>query len=129
MKKYETAELRADDSDLALLRSRYAYKTLSYHEIAELRIRRGSVVNNPVAVFIVGVALIAAGIYIGNMFSPLNVTGARLGLKGGKALGYLIFLVFGLLCFGGILVYKSMKKDFVLEIRAEAFKKSYPLTE
>ncbi|PTX14155.1 hypothetical protein C8N40_1121 [Pontibacter mucosus] len=129
MKKYETAELRVDDAGIALLRSRYAYRKFSYDEIAELQIRRGSLVNNPVAVGVMGVGLIAAGFYIANMFSPLNVMDAQLGFRGGKALGYLIFLVFGLLCFGGILLYKSVQRDFVLVIRAEAFKKSYPLTE
>ncbi|SFH13605.1 hypothetical protein [Pontibacter chinhatensis] len=129
MKKYETAELRVDDAGIALLRSRYAYRKFSYDEIAALHIRRGSLVNNPGAVGIMGVGLIAAGIYIANMFSPLNITEAELGFRGGKALGYLIFVVFGLLCFGGILLYKSVQRDFVLVIRAEGFKMSYPLTE
>ena len=129
MKAYETAEFRADNAGIALLRSRYAYQKFFYSEITEVQVRRGNVVNNPVAVFSMGAALIAAGIYLAEMFSPLNVTDAELGFKGGKALGYLIMLVFGLLCFGGILIYKSMQKDLILVIRVETFEKSFPLTE
>ena len=76
-----------------------------------------------------GFTLIAAGIYISNVFSPVAIYRTQLGYQGGKALGYLIFMIVGFFCFGGILIYKSLKKDFVLVIKTEVFKKSYPLTE
>lgn len=129
MKRYETSEFRIDETGIALLRSKFPYRRLSFHEIEELQIRKSNVVNNHIAVLIMGVAFVAAGLYIGDIIGPVNIASPKLGYKGGKALGYFIFMIVGFFCFGGILIYNSLKKDFVLVISADMFKKSFPLTD
>ncbi|RAU82297.1 hypothetical protein [Pontibacter arcticus] len=129
MRRYETSEFRIDDTGIALLRSKFPYRRITYQEIGELQIQKGRVVNNHIAVLIMGITLIAAGLYISDIFNPIAVSETQLGYQGGKALGYFIFMILVFFCFGGILIYKSLKIDFVLVIKTEVFKKSYPLTE
>lgn len=129
MKRFETAEFRIEENGIALLRSKFPYRKIAFEEITELQIKKGKVVNNAVAIFLLGVLLIASGLYLGNSYGPLNLTNNQLGLKGGKALGYFVLLFGGLIIFGGIMVYQSLKKDFVLQITAKAFCQTYPLTE
>ena len=128
MKTYETSEFRIDDSGVVLLRGRFPYKRFSIQEISEFEVRKGNVVNNHMAVLVMGITLIAAGLYIGDLFGSVTLSVNQLGLKAGKVLGYLIMMVTGLICFGGILIYQATKKDFVLVIKTATFKKSFPLT-
>ena len=129
MERFETAELRIDSSGIALLRSRYAYRRFAFPEIDEILIKKGNVVKNPVILFLTGILLISISVIIFTIVNPINFPNIQLGVRGGKALGYFFFMVGGLLCFGGILIFQSLKKDFVICITAPAFKASYPLTE
>jgi hypothetical protein len=126
---YQTPDFRADEKGITLLRNKYAYKTIAYHDLLEASVQTGPVLKNPVAAFLMGVLLLGAGLCTWFTYNPFNAyPGDLLTYRGGKALAYVVMFTLGFIFFGAYIVYQSQKKDFLLFIRAKGVKESLPLT-
>ena len=121
---FETDHFGLTDDKLHLLRSRYNYKTYDASDISEVEIAYGRLINNWLAVLILGIGLLLCSMYYGAALIQLLLDG-----KGTKI--YIEEVAVPVLPFfiGAYSVYMSLRTGPTLKVTFEQTgkAKSFPL--
>lgn len=127
MNKYlfETGELGVSDKGIHLLRNRYNYETIDFSMVEDIRIIQGKQIRNSLLILVLGVILLAFGIF----------TGIKIPYEFFFLDRYHHFYVeeFAIpiipLILGPYSIYISLKKGYVLLLTAAGKTKRFPIEE
>jgi hypothetical protein len=126
MNKYlfQTSEFGISDDGIHLMRSGFDYKTIRWGQINSVKIEKGKELFNWWIIFLLGVALLALGVY-------WSIRTVDILLHKDHAERYAKMLLFLLIpCIGVYFVYNSLKTGTILRVKHTSSKKEmFPLRE
>lgn len=119
---FETSAFGLSDEGLHLLRSGYNYKTIAYHDIRKVTLKRAAAIKNVLLVLLLGVALLVFAIYqairVYESFSSPDVH--TIAIES-------ILLPVLPLFLGNYCMYVALKRTSILLVRYKGGRKKLPL--
>ena len=121
---FQSTEFAVSDNGIHLLRSGLNYKTIRWSEVDSIKIRKGKEINNSWVIFLLGLILLTAGVY-------LTIRTVDILVHKEHAERYIKMLLFFLIPVIGVyFVYNSMKTGIIMSVNYAADKKEmFPLNE
>ncbi len=124
MKKYlfKTAELGITENGIHLLRSGFNYRTIEWADVRSVRIEKGMLSYNWLAVLCIGLLVISVGIYVGSMIFHVGTESRQAARLMSGALMILIA--------GFYFTYSSLERGFLFKItHGNKKEERFPLRE
>src|SRR5688572_2660126 len=121
---FQSTEFAVSENGIHLLRSGFSYKTIRWHEVDSIRIRKGKELNNSWIIFLLGLILLTVGAY-------LTIRTVDILVHKENAERYVKMLLFLLIPFIGVyFVYNSMRTGIIMSVNYAAHKREmFPLSE
>ena len=121
---FQSTEFAVSDNGIHLLRSGFNYKTIRWSEVDSIKIKKGKELNNSWIIFLLGLILLTAGVY-------LTIRTVDILVHKEHAERYIKMLLFLLIPVIGVyFVYNSMKTGIIMSVNYAADKKEmFPLNE
>jgi hypothetical protein len=121
---FQSTEFAVSDNGIHLLRSGFNYKTIRWSEVDSIKIRKGKELNNSWVIFLLGLILLTAGVY-------LTIRTVDILVHKEHAERYIKMLLFLLIPVIGVyFVYNSMRTGIIMSVNYAADKKEmFPLNE
>jgi len=121
---FQSSEFAVSDNGIHLLRSGFNYKTIRWSEVDSIKIRKGKELNNSWIIFLLGLILLTAGVY-------LTIRTVDILVHKEHAERYVKMLLFLLIPVVGVyFVYNSMRTGIIMSVNYSADKSEmFPLNE
>lgn len=114
---FQTSEFGVSDTGLHFLRSGFNYQTIGWKEINSMKIEKGKELHNWMIIFVIGVALLAFGVYLSIRTIDILLHKA-MAARNAKMILFLLIP-----CVGAYFVYNSLQNSTVLRINYSSGKR------
>jgi hypothetical protein len=115
MPPFTDTTLSIDENGIDLLRNRFAYRHLNFHEIEQFRIEDGHLLKNWWIIFAAGFIMLLFAfklmVPVLGIYSELPQSSAHPSAKG---IAYLMLIPFSLIGIGGYFVVQSLRRSKIL---------------
>ena len=122
---FETREFGVSDNGIHLLRSRFNYETIEFHQVHNLTIEKGKELNNWLAILVIGLALVSFSVYYAlRIFSIIDNNEVNVIYIEEILVPLIPFML------GGYCLYSSTRNGTILRLRTIKNKTDkFPLKE
>lgn len=122
--KFQDDFLGVSDEKIHLLRNRFEYDSIPFHEIKEIRLINDRVIKNWIIILIIGVALLLGGGYgLKSIYDFFN------SLEGGRIYLENVFIVIVMNLAGLFCIYTALKKEKVIQIKTLTKKENFSISK